>query len=339
METPTFYNLVQPTASYVIFTDGDTIFALNGETGHIDYQGAYAAEVIQQTVARDRRVFVRRGVYPLTPLAGKGIDLVRNFTLELEMGTFLQVPNGYESYVFRFDGRSNEILNTFLIGSNIREDWTNKKPQRKWTAIQLLGSKNGGVSFNSIKDLVIQDADIAIKLQLDDPAGFVNGNEFKSLRIFRPNTFIEFDTEVIPKKKTKGFSRNYFENIMGQAREDDSIVLYGARNIKGTQNTFVHVNFYDLHRKAISANIHEDARNTIILGGIMTNRNFTDKGQGTQIIEQFSGASLKHLVADFIDQKTQQTLWRMFADEDGLYVKNARTNKIYRFILQEVDKV
>lgn len=40
----------------------------------------------------------------------------------------------------------------------------------------------------------------------------------------------------------------------------------------------------------------------------------------------------------FRDQETQQILWRMFEDEDGLYLKNEKTGKVYRFLLEEVDK-
>ncbi len=38
----------------------------------------------------------------------------------------------------------------------------------------------------------------------------------------------------------------------------------------------------------------------------------------------------------FRSQETQQILWRMFEDEDGLYLENAGTGKVYRFVLEEV---
>jgi len=40
----------------------------------------------------------------------------------------------------------------------------------------------------------------------------------------------------------------------------------------------------------------------------------------------------------FRDQKSNQILWRMFEDEDGLYLENIKTGKIYRFLLQELEK-
>jgi hypothetical protein len=41
---------------------------------------------------------------------------------------------------------------------------------------------------------------------------------------------------------------------------------------------------------------------------------------------------------DIIFQKDKQKLWRVYEDEDGLYLENLKTGKIYRFILQEVEK-
>jgi len=39
----------------------------------------------------------------------------------------------------------------------------------------------------------------------------------------------------------------------------------------------------------------------------------------------------------FKDQKTQEILWRMFEDEEGLYLENVKTGKVYRFVLEEVE--
>jgi hypothetical protein len=45
-----------------------------------------------------------------------------------------------------------------------------------------------------------------------------------------------------------------------------------------------------------------------------------------------------YYTGDIIFQKDNQKLWRMFEDEDGLYLESLKTGKIYRFILQEVEK-
>lgn len=41
---------------------------------------------------------------------------------------------------------------------------------------------------------------------------------------------------------------------------------------------------------------------------------------------------------DIFFQKNGQELWRMYEDEDGLYLKNLETGKVFRFVLQEVEK-
>lgn len=41
---------------------------------------------------------------------------------------------------------------------------------------------------------------------------------------------------------------------------------------------------------------------------------------------------------DIIFEKNGTKLWRMFEDEDGLYVESLKTGKIYRFVLQELEK-
>jgi len=44
------------------------------------------------------------------------------------------------------------------------------------------------------------------------------------------------------------------------------------------------------------------------------------------------------VTGDITFQKDGEKLWRMFEDEDGLYIENLKTGKVYRFVLQEVEK-
>jgi len=44
-----------------------------------------------------------------------------------------------------------------------------------------------------------------------------------------------------------------------------------------------------------------------------------------------------YYTGDIVFQKEQEKLWRMFEDENGLYLENLKTGKIYRFVLQEVE--
>jgi hypothetical protein len=45
-----------------------------------------------------------------------------------------------------------------------------------------------------------------------------------------------------------------------------------------------------------------------------------------------------YYTGDIIFQKEGQALWRMFEDEDGLYLENLKTGKVYKFLLQETEK-
>lgn len=45
-----------------------------------------------------------------------------------------------------------------------------------------------------------------------------------------------------------------------------------------------------------------------------------------------------YYTGDIIFQKEDQALWRMFEDTDGLYLENLKTGKVYKFLLQEVEK-
>lgn len=45
----------------------------------------------------------------------------------------------------------------------------------------------------------------------------------------------------------------------------------------------------------------------------------------------------KFIVGDMVFQKDGSNLWRMFEEEDGLYLENFKTKKVYRFILQEIE--
>jgi hypothetical protein len=42
------------------------------------------------------------------------------------------------------------------------------------------------------------------------------------------------------------------------------------------------------------------------------------------------------ITGDITFQKDDQKLWRMFEDEDGLYVESLKTGKVYEFVLKEV---
>ena len=285
--------LPKATVSYIIFTDGTTVYALNGDSGRIEFSGTNASQVISDTFDSERKVLIRRGLYRLS----SPLDLadpsppsnfrMQGFTLELEPGTILEVPSGYDSHVFGLQERTRGVR---ITGGIIREAWPQ---QRQWQAVRLAASE--GIWFNTFDHIQIWDPDVAIKLLIESDHGWINGNAFESLRIHRPNTYIDFEMNVPFVAGQNGFNRNRFENILGQSASN---TVFGAKNVRHWGNTFLDVKFWDLPETAISTNIHEDAADTLILGGLMTypttpigpvfpNFDFDD-GLRTQIIDPWS---------------------------------------------------
>ncbi len=57
------------TASYIIFKDGNTIYAKNGTTGKVEFQGTDASGVMQSVVdnlTEGGRIYIKQGSYVLT---------------------------------------------------------------------------------------------------------------------------------------------------------------------------------------------------------------------------------------------------------------------------------
>jgi hypothetical protein len=302
-----FNNKLRLPSSYMIYTDGITTYALNGQTGKIDFQGVDAAEVIRSTFGKHRHILISSGLYRIT----SPMDLVDDIALEMENGAILEVPNGYEGYVFGLKSRpaSEEFgtNNVRITGGTIREERTDAwdpnpppvplYPQRKWTAFWLLVEHTmGGVFFNTIRDVRIDDPNVAIKLEERPPCSidvsnprdwcWINNNVFDNLLIYEPNTYIEFavDKDVYDPLIRAQFSDNVFQNIQGQSGYN---TLFGVKNIRGTDNMFVGVTLYDIKNPAgVSANVLQYfAEDTIIIGGAMTYAKFEDKGWRTQIID------------------------------------------------------
>jgi len=60
---------LEQTASYIIYTDGATIYALNGSTGKIDYSGTDASSIIQNAINQltsGGMIILKRGEYQIT---------------------------------------------------------------------------------------------------------------------------------------------------------------------------------------------------------------------------------------------------------------------------------
>jgi len=102
------------TASYVIWTDGTTIYAKNGQTGAIDYSGTNAASVIQSAInaLTDGLIFFRNAQYNIT--SQLTIDDGKNIVL---------CGESREKTVFK-DDRDTDWSKTITGGSDLTSNVT-----------------------------------------------------------------------------------------------------------------------------------------------------------------------------------------------------------------------
>jgi hypothetical protein len=150
-----------------------------------------------------------------------------------------------------------------------------------WTGIKMqgTGSNNKGIFSNHFHEIQINYPRYGIVLNVDSTAtgredAFINHNTFQNLSIYGAEVFIDFLMDPAYTVDSNGFHRNRFYDILMQ--RTSTYTLYGVKNIRHKDNIFVGCYVADFAGSQITANIHTDARGTIILGGTMTALNFTD---------------------------------------------------------------
>lgn len=78
-----------------------------------------------------------------------------------------------------------------------------------------------------------------------------------------------------------GIHRNYFESLACYA---DSKSTFGANNIRHVGNIFNNIIIYNSTPSTLLTTVHEDASNTIIVGGTLSDQGFVDYGIDTKTI-------------------------------------------------------
>jgi len=98
-------------ASYIIFTDGSTIYAKNGTTGEIEFSGADATTVIQNAINQlsNGMIFIKRGTYDLSGV------------LSLDDNTII-VGESAEDTILQHYGLKIPAGKSNILVSNIRFD-------------------------------------------------------------------------------------------------------------------------------------------------------------------------------------------------------------------------
>lgn len=263
-----------------------SIQAWNTASEAVEFAGPDAAAVLNQTFGPGHAVLVKSGEYDITA----PLEITKEMLLEFEPNALLWVPSGYDQYVI---GLGDAVADSVIRGGFVRESG---EKERLWDGIRLHEHAGGpglsGVAANSIEDMKIWDCRAGIRLLVAHPDGWINGNVFRDIRMYRPDVAIDFDVPLPPPLDSSAtINRNLFENIVVQCGYNTTV---GVSAIRHRANVFVDTKIWDIDKNpdASTATIHPAATGTMILGGIMTKQNFVDDGQETQIIDSWSDRQL-----------------------------------------------
>ncbi len=121
------------TASYIIFKDGNTIYAKNGTTGKIEFQGTDAATVIQGTInnlTSGGKIFIKNGTYDISST----IFYKKNeISIEGEgMGSVLKLADNANVDVLSAGRRNNRRI--IIKNLNIDGNWKDAQQNVKNTS-------------------------------------------------------------------------------------------------------------------------------------------------------------------------------------------------------------
>jgi len=231
---------------------------------------------------------------------------VSSFTrITMDPTTILSVPSAYTGPVFHLRATDQdpiqgkvEVRDSIIDGGRIRQD-SNQcigiLLENAAITITSSGNPTPGVFFNKIMNTVIEGTAIGIQLSVTGPGGWINSNSFQSVKMYSCGVFIDF---AIPDgfyphpqpgqgaNGQLGMHFNHFDDV--QCQSQNGITVAGVQNIRHIGNMFVDVKIWDIPDGALSSNIHSDATNTLILGGILTD-SFQDDGQFTKIFDLYQG--------------------------------------------------
>lgn len=151
------------TATYIIYTDGTTIYAVNGTTKNIDYQGTNASTVIQNAITNSNR--------------GQGGGLIHIKAGQYNLSSGLVCPTNYGSshYVIQGEGQDQTILNnlstndalTLITIESTVKDLTIVGSSNSGNGIRCTMDFNGayeGGGFNTLYNLGIHNNNNGIYL-------------------------------------------------------------------------------------------------------------------------------------------------------------------------------
>ena len=158
------------TASYVIYKQGNVIYAKNGETGAVEFSGTDAATVIQQAIdalTSGGKIFIKAGTYTLTNSLtlkpGVSIEGVFPRRKNIEPGA----PDGSAAVIEGgtvFEAASSDIV--ALTGNNLIGVELRNLAFKGFKRAMEFGAKDTlGMAFSRLENIYIDNSgDVAIKI-------------------------------------------------------------------------------------------------------------------------------------------------------------------------------
>ncbi len=270
--------------TYTIYVDGGAVKARNNKTGAVTSNTNLDPLVTTILASGDPSLEIQSGTYNLS--AGfTGWTMTNSVTMFMNHDTLIKVPQGYTGSVFKFVS-SNRGIN--LRGGSLDEQGT---AAYDWTAFNFTPTSPNGIVFNTIEDVTVTHAKYVFKFNTTDN-GWVNNNRFVNILGDRCEYLMHFAHSGTFTFGLSGCCGNHFENCDLQSFATDPQTLGGIIGVNGEYNTFVNCKVWDLEAAnsgAIMMSITANARDTTIIGGILTYLNFDDDGLGTKIIDNWQG--------------------------------------------------
>lgn len=292
------------TASYIVYRQGGSFrvqrtadgqdLPLASNTAESAIQTALDQGFIDDPTLGPGDVYVQAGDYPLT--AGFPGFTVHSFTnVRMDARARLRVPSGFDRAVFRMT--SDDGVNRLGVNNTIIDGgWIDEvAPQQgKWTAFLLHASSThvAGMQFNKVINTRVNNAGVAVALRVDGKGGYVNSNTFDFLRLWACRTFVDFQ-QVLPSGSYvhPPLWGNVFHDLQCQCQAPSASPVQttvGINNVAGIHNSFIEVKVWDIQRAVgprLTGLVSSNARDTLVVGGILAGSRFQDLGQRTKVVD------------------------------------------------------
>lgn len=268
-----------------ISTDGTTITG-TGINGNQLSSGTSFSTVFQSIVNQmgtaGNVVYVNAGTYSVDA----GVDLKGRTTWYFAPGATFQVPQGYNSYVFSI----KDTFNVKTHGGRFIEAGT---PAQLWDAFLLSATNSPYVYGHVLRDAEINNCRSAITLAVNAASSFVNSNTFEHFYVTDPTVLVDYQyNNGTSFSGATGMHQNVFYDVTSQYVANQTT---GFNNVLGSAQLFISCKVWDLAGAGASMNILATSNDNWIIGGAVTNHNFSDAGTRTQIIDGTQFVSLKQL--------------------------------------------